>query len=334
MDFFVFNSTLKRETFTEFHVFFQPGLYKRYMLMTSLQGWLDRYLKSLEIDNASLYTIKNYGIDIGQFITYCRDSGITTVEKLDRDIVRKFLTALDDLVHVRASLARSVFELHAFGDYLLRNKAWEQNVFRRVYAPRVPRKLPRYLSIEDMDLLLQVCDTTTPAGLRNQAILEVLYASGVRVSEIAGLNLDKVDLASGELRVVGKGDKERVVLLGHPAVIVLRQYIDTARPQLTGKRVTNAVFLNRFGGRLSSRSVDEIVRKAGEAAGLQQTVTPHLLRHTFATHMLNGGADLRVLQELLGHENLATTQIYASITQRRIREIYLHAHPRSKIDGG
>ncbi len=302
--------------------------------MSSLQGWLDRYLKSLEVDNASPHTIKNYGIDIGQFITYCYDSGITAVEKLDRDIVRDFLTALDDLGHVRASLARRVFELHAFGDYLVRNKAWDQNVFRRVYAPRVPRKLPRYLSVEDMNLLLQACDTTTPAGLRNQAILEVLYASGVRVSEIAGLNLDMVDLTSGELRVVGKGNKERIALLGRPAVAVLRQYIETGRSQMIGKHITNAVFLNRFGGRLSSRSVDEIVRKAGEIAGLQQTVTPHLLRHTFATHMLNGGADLRVLQELLGHENLATTQIYASITQRRVREIYLHAHPRSKTDAG
>lgn len=301
--------------------------------MPSLQDWLDRYLKSMAYDNASSYTIKNYGTDIGQFIAYCRDSSITTIDKLDRDIVRDFLTVLDDLGHVRASLARRVFELHAFGDFLLRNKAWEQNVFRRVYAPRVPRKLPRYLTIEDMDLLLQAYDTTTPAGLRNRAILEVLYASGVRVSEIAGLNLDKVDLASGELRVLGKGDKERVALLGQPAIAVLRQYIDTARPQLIGKRITNAVFLNRFGGRLSTRSVDEIVRKAGEAAGLQQTVTPHLLRHTFATHMLNGGADLRVLQELLGHENLATTQIYASITQRRAREVYLRAHPRSKLGG-
>jgi len=301
--------------------------------MTILHDWLDRYLQSLASDNASVYTIKNYGTDIGQFIAYCCDYDITTIDKLDRNIVRDFLTELDDLGHARASLARRVFELHAFGDFLLRNKAWEQNVFRRVYAPRVPRKLPRYLVIEDVDLLLQVYDTTTPAGLRNQAILEVLYASGVRVSEIVGLNLDTVNLASGELRVLGKGNKERITLLGQPAIATLKKYIDKARPQLMRKHVTNAVFLNRFGGRLSTRSIDEIVRKAGIAAGLQQTVTPHLLRHTFATHMLNGGADLRVLQELLGHENLVTTQIYASITQRRVKEIYLRAHPRSKQDG-
>jgi site-specific recombinase XerD len=303
---------------------------KRYQYMTNLEQWLDRYLKSMVYDNASSYTVKNYGTDIGQFISYCFDSGIHTLDKIDRNIVRSFLTELDDLGHVRASLARRVFELHAFGDFLLRNNAWEQNVFRRVYAPRVPRKLPRYLTIDEMEALLQVYDSTTPANQRNQAIIEVLYASGIRVSEIVGLNLSDVNMAEGELRVVGKGNKERIALLGQPAIKALRTYIENGRPQLIQKHITNSVFLNRFGGRLSTRSVDEIIRQAGVLAGIQQTVTPHLLRHTFATHMLNGGADLRVLQELLGHENLATTQIYASVTQRRAREIYLRAHPRSR----
>jgi integrase/recombinase XerD len=301
--------------------------------MATLQEWLERYLDSLVYDNASEFTVKNYGIDIGQFIAYCRDFGVTTLDQVTRDIVRDFLTELDELGHVRASLARRVFELHAFGDFLMHNKAWEQNIFRRVYAPRVPRKLPRYLTIEEMDSLLQVYSESTPADLRNKAILEVLYASGIRVSEIVGLNLGDVNLARGELLVLGKGNKERISLLGQPAVQALGTYIDKARSQFLGKRMTNAVFLNRFGGRLSTRSVDEIVRQAGSAAGLQQTVTPHLLRHTFATHMLNGGADLRVLQELLGHENLATTQIYASVTQRRVREIYMRAHPRSEQSG-
>ncbi|MDF1514066.1 MAG: tyrosine recombinase XerC [Anaerolineae bacterium] len=298
--------------------------------MTHLDDWLDSYLKSLANDNASPYTTKNYGTDIGQFIAYCVDRGVMTLAAIDRDIVRDFLTELDALGHVRASLARRVFELHAFGDYLLRHKAWEQNEFRRVYAPRVPRKLPRYLTMEDMELLLQACDTSTPAGLRNQAVIEVLYASGIRVSEIVGLNLGDVNLVDAELRVVGKGNKERLTLLGKPSLSVLKLYIEKGRCQLLRETATNAVFLNRFGRRISTRSIDEIVRQAGVKAGVEQTVTPHLLRHTFATHMLNGGADLRVVQELLGHENLATTQIYASITQKRAREIYLRAHPRSK----
>jgi integrase/recombinase XerC len=298
--------------------------------MNHLNIWLDRYLQSLQYDNASPYTIKNYGTDIGQFISYCKDCGIANYSQITRDIVRSFITELDDLGHARASLARRVFELRAFGDFLLRNEVWELNVFRRVYAPRIPRKLPRFLNHNDINLLLNVYDLSKPASIRNKAIIEILYASGIRVSELAGLNLEDVDLDSGEIRVLGKGNKERIALLGHPAIHATRYYVDNARSDLIGKHAVNALLLNRFGGRLSTRSIDEIVRKAGVAAGLELTVTPHLLRHTFATHMLNGGADLRVLQELLGHENLATTQIYTSITQRRAREVYLRAHPRSK----
>lgn len=280
-------------------------------------------------DNASSYTVKNYRTDISQFLDYCVDQGATTLADLDRDLVRTYIEILDDAGYVRASIARRVFELRAFGDFLVRHQAWQQNLFRRIYAPRVPRKLPRYLTEKEIDQLIAVPDTSTPKGLRDRAIIEVLYASGVRVSELVGLDLSSINLGSGEMNVIGKGNKERLALLGRPAIAALRAYIDRGRPEQLGKHPTSAVFLNRFGGRLSSRSVDTIIRKAGNAAGIEQTVTPHLLRHTFATHMLDGGADLRVVQELLGHDNVASTQIYANITQRRAREVYLKSHPRS-----
>lgn len=300
--------------------------------MAALREWLQRYLRSLEGNNASPYTVKNYGTDIGQFLDYCQAMGAHTIEDLTRDLVRNYLEELDDLGYVRASIARRVFELRAFGDFLVQRQVWEQNLFRRIYAPRVPRRLPRYLTVEEVTRLLSVPDTSQPKGLRDRAILEVLYASGVRVSELVTLDLPDVNLEAGELRVIGKGDKQRIALLGKPAVQALRAYLREGRPtQLRQQSPTSrAVFLNRFGGRLSARSVDTIVRKAGIQAGLAQTVTPHLLRHTFATHMLDGGADLRVVQELLGHENIATTQIYAHVTQRRIRESYHHAHPRAE----
>ena len=299
--------------------------------MTRLHQWLDRYLKHLEQDNASPYTVKNYGTDIGQFLDFCREHGIRTLEAIDRQSVRDYLSELDEAGHVRASIARRVFELRAFGDYLKRSKAWEQNLFRRIYAPRIPRKLPRYLTHDEAERLMHAPDLSTTKGVRDRAILEVLYASGVRVSELTGLDLHDVDLSSGEMRVIGKGDKERLVLIGHPAIRALRSYIDHARPeQIKPGPTPRAVFLNRLGGRLSSRSVDTIVRKAGIAANIHQRVTPHLLRHTFATHMLDGGADLRVVQELLGHENIATTQIYANVTQGRVRQIYDGAHPHGR----
>ncbi len=298
--------------------------------MSPLKVWLKRYLTSLEQKNASPYTIKNYGTDIAQFLDYCAEQGQTTLADINRQLLRSYLAELFEAEYARASIARRVFELRAFGDYLVRARAWEQNVFRQVYAPRLPRRLPHYLTPEEVALLLAVPDTGTPKGLRDRAILETLYASGVRVSELAGLNLDDVRLGTGEMRVIGKGDKERFALLGRPAVVALRAYLEVGRPEQAGKRPSNALFLNRFGGRLSARSVGEIARQTGVAAGIEQTVTPHLLRHTFATHLLSGGADLRVVQELLGHSNVATTQIYTHVTPRHAREVYLRAHPRAQ----
>lgn len=295
-----------------------------------LRVCLERYLRHLEHHNASYYTLKNYGTDIGQFLDYCAEQGLTQLTGLSREVVRTYLAELTDLGYARASIARRVFELRAFGDYLLHQQLWSENLFRRVYAPRVPQRLPHFLTYEEVMRLLAVPDPVTPQGLRDRAILETLYAAGVRVSELAALNLKDVNLTAGELRVIGKGDKERIVLLGRPAIAALQLYLREGRPSLQGERPPRtALFLNRSGGRLSVRSISEMVRRAGIAAGIAQTVTPHVLRHTFATHLLDGGADLRVVQELLGHSSLATTQIYAHVTQRRAREVYHRAHPRA-----
>ncbi len=300
--------------------------------MPRLREWLQRYMQFLERENASYYTIKNYHTDIEQFIDYCAENDVTRLSELRRELVRNYLAKLDEDDYVRASIARRVFELRAFGDFLLRAKAWDQNLFRRIYAPRVPRRLPKYLTHEDVQKLLQAPGTDTAQGLRNRAILETLYASGVRVSELSGLHVADVELQTGEMRVVGKGDKERLVLLGRPAVAALKAYLQVGRPEQAGGKPSRALFLNRLGGRLSVRSISTIVRQAGIQAGLAEKVTPHLLRHTFATHLLEGGADLRVVQELLGHSSLETTQIYAHVTQRHARESYDHAHPRSNAD--
>ena len=295
-----------------------------------LRTCLERYLKHLESSNASYYTIKNYGTDIGQFLDYCAEQAITALAALRRDVVRDYLAELTEIGYARASIARRVFELRAFGDYLLHQQLWQENLFRRVYAPRLPQRLPHYLTHAEVGLLLAAPDADTPQGLRDRAILETLYASGVRVSELASLDLRDVNLSTGEMRVIGKGDKERIVLVGRPALGALQLYLREGRPSLQGERPPrNALFLNRSGGRLSVRSISEVVRRAGVAAGIGQTVTPHVLRHTFATHLLDGGADLRVVQELLGHSSLATTQIYAHVTQRRAREVYNRAHPRA-----
>jgi integrase/recombinase XerC len=296
-----------------------------------MEEWLARFLAYMETgQNASPYTIKNYGNDIGQFLAYCRAQQVDSLQQVDRSLLRNYLAELDDAGYVKASIARRVAELRSFGDFLVQEGVLEHNTFRRISAPRMPRRLPNYLTVEEIEQLLAAPDTSTPLGLRNRAIVEVLYGAGLRVSELAALDVRDVDLEQAQVRVMGKGNKERIGLLGRPAARAVQAYRSRGRPELLRRRPTQALWLNHRGGRLSVRGVSYLLNKLGIEAGLSKKVSPHMLRHSFATHLLDGGADLRVVQELLGHENLATTQIYTHVSQSRAREVYIHAHPRAR----
>jgi integrase/recombinase XerC len=299
-----------------------------------MQELLDRFLSYMEAQNASPYTIKNYRNDIGQFLDYCREQGVGSLAGIDRSLLRSYLAELDAVGYVKASISRRVAELRSFGNFLVREKVIERNPFRAVSAPRVPQRLPKYLTVTEVEALLATPDTTTPLGLRDRAIIEVLYGAGLRVSELVGLDVGDADPRQGQVRVMGKGGKERIGLLGRPAVRALQAYLEAGRPVLAskGKGVTipSALWLNHRGGRLSVRGVSLMLSKAGEQAGIRTSVSPHVLRHSFATHLLDGGADLRVVQELLGHANLVTTQIYTHVSQSRAREVYTRAHPRAE----
>lgn len=293
---------------------------------------LERFLAYLQVNrSASPYTIKNYGHDIGQFLDYCREQGVGSLEQVDRTFLRQYLEELGTAGYVKASVARRVAELRSFGDFLMREGELERNPFRTVSAPRVPKRLPHYLTVAEIEALLAAPDVSTPAGLRDRAMIEVLYGAGLRVSELASMDLMDIDLAQRQLRVIGKGNKERIGLLGRPAVQAVQAYLDAGRPALLGRQSTQALWLNRRGGRLTVRGVALILDKAGKQAGIRNPVTPHILRHSFATHLLDGGADLRVVQELLGHANLVTTQIYTHVSQSRAREVYMRAHPRAGV---
>ncbi|MBE9506764.1 MAG: tyrosine recombinase XerC [Chloroflexi bacterium] len=295
-----------------------------------MERLLEQFLTYLQAGRSvSPYTVKNYGNDIGQFLNYCRARGVSSLEQVDRSLLRSYLAQLDEAGYVKASIARRVAELRSFGNFLVREEVLESNPFRMVSAPRIPKRLPRYLTVAEVEVLLAAPDTSTPLGLRDRAIIEVLYAAGLRVSELAGLEVADVDLAQGQARVRGKGGKERIGLLGRAAVRAVRAYLEGGRPALLGQRSANALWLNHRGGRLTVRGVTLILSKTGERAGIRTRVHPHVLRHSFATHLLDGGADLRVVQELLGHANLATTQIYTHVSQSRAREVYMRAHPRA-----
>jgi integrase/recombinase XerC len=284
--------------------------------------------------NASPYTVKNYRHEIGEFLGFLKEQEIGSWDGVDRYVLRRYLAWLQAQGYVKASITRRISELRSFCRYLVREGTLGTNPIRAISSPKVPKRLPDYLELQEVEALLTAPDPMDPQGQRDRAIMEVLYASGLRVSELVSLNLSNVNLRSGEIRVWGKGAKERLALLGGPACRVLTHYIQDGRPKLIKEnRPTNALFLNRLGSRLSTRSVSNILDKYAKLAGLGRCITPHLLRHTFATHLLDGGADLRTVQELLGHADLSSTQIYTHVSQARVREVYRKAHPRAKEQG-
>lgn len=289
------------------------------------------YLKAQR--GLSRFTVRNYIDDLRPFVAFLKEHNLE-VGQLDRNALRRYLATLMQSGYVKHSVARKMSALRTFYRYLIQEKLVTANPARsRWLKIKLDKRLPRFLSQRETERLLATPDVSTPLGMRNRAILELLYASGVRLSEIASLDRSALELPRREMRVTGKGSKERVVLFGQAAQEALERYISQVRPHLMEKP-TDALFLNRYGGRLSRRSIETVVTRNALKGGVSLGVHTHTLRHTFATHMLEGGADLRVVQELLGHSSPVTTQIYTHVTQGRAKEVYLSAHPRAQKDKG
>jgi len=264
------------------------------------------------------------------FFQFLHQRGITSLEEVDKHVLRDYMAWLIEQGVVKPSIARKLSAIRSFFRYLVREEVMAMNPLEKASSPKLDRRLPAFLTIEETARLLEAPDLSTPNGLRDRALLELLYASGLRVSELAGLNLEQVNLGTNEVRVWGKGSKERMVLIGEPAARALSRYLREGRPELIGNKKTSAVFLGRYGGRLPPRTIQKLLVKYAGQAGINKEVHPHTLRHTFATHLLDGGADLRVVQELLGHAQLATTQVYTHVSQSQARKIYLAAHPMAR----
>ena len=302
-----------------------------------MQRALDRYEDYLKAErNASRYTVRNYLHDLlgGQkpdsqkgFFQFLRQKKITSLEDVDRQVVRDYIAWLMEQGVVKSSIARKLSAIRSFCRFLVREEILSHNPLEKAASPKQDKRLPSFLSTTEVTRLLETPDPTTPVGMRDRALLEMLYASGLRVSELVSLNLGQVDLDSNEIRVVGKGSKERLVLMGKPASRTLITYLKEGRPQLLGEKRNNAIFISRQGERLIARRVQKILEKYARLAGIERRVHPHMLRHTFATHMLDGGADLRVVQELLGHADLSSTQVYTHVSQSQARKVYMAAHP-------
>jgi integrase/recombinase XerC len=293
---------------------------------------VDLYMQYLQVEKrVSPHTIDHYFSDLEQFISYMLGEGYTSFAEINHVAVRTFVgrMARD---RSKRTIARKISSLRSFYQFLRREGFVEHNPAKQINLPKLERRLPNFLYLDALEAFLDAPDCKTTLGLRDKAVLEVLYASGIRVSECVGLDVPDVDLAQGMALVFGKGAKERLVLLGGQAIQALRSYLSTSRPLLWQKGKggkEQPLFLNHLGGRLTDRSVRRIVDKyVVQVAGMQK-ISPHSLRHTFATHLLDHGADLRVVQELLGHASLSSTQIYTHTTREHLEKVYTKAHPRA-----
>lgn len=283
--------------------------------------YLDAFMRYLEFEkNCSAHTLLNYRLDIEEFLLFLGDSDLATVDYLT---LRRFLASLRDKQLKARTIARKLSSLRAIFRYMQREGLVSKNPARLLMTPKLDHVLPHFLTENEAVALLESPADQTSSSLRDRAIFEMMYSSGMRVGELVGMNVADVDLIGNIIKVRGKGRKERMLPLGEPAVAALREYL-AAR-----KFSSQAVFLNNRGGRLTDRSVRNIINKYLPEAALKQNVHPHMLRHSFATHMLDRGADLRSVQELLGHVSLSTTQIYTHLTTDKIKRIYENAHPRA-----
>ncbi len=291
-----------------------------------LQAWLSTMQHSRQ---ASPHTVRAYRSDLSALLGWCTEQGVDDPRHIDTLLLREYLATLEN--PSRSTTARKLAAMRGFFGWLHTMGKIESDPMGPLRTPRRGRPLPRALDEDAMGKLLATPDRT-PAGVRDRAVLEMLYSTGMRVGECEGLDLADIDPDAGSVRVLGKGRKERLTFLGSPARRALDAWL-VERDALLGRkrrRIQTALFVNaRDGGRLSSRSIARIVKRHAESAGLPSDTSPHTLRHSFATHLLDHGADLRVVQEMLGHESLSTTQVYTHVSIHRIKEVYERAHPRA-----
>jgi tyrosine recombinase XerC len=283
----------------------------------------------------SKHTLRAYHNDLAQFDSFLKDEKCKNLKRINHLLLRKFLAILRSRNYSRTTIARKLASLRSFFKFLNQEGELVSNPFEILRTPKQEKKLPHFLSISDVDTLLKTPDESDIFGLRDRAILETLYSTGIRVSELVGLNEEDVDFYGGMIKVQGKGKKERLAPIGSYAIKAIKEYVNSSKEhRRTGKKKKSLnrnapLFLNKFGSRLSSRSVARLLDKYLKMTGINLLTSPHTFRHSFATHILDKGADLRSVQELLGHSNLSTTQIYTHVTTERLKQVYDKSHPRS-----
>lgn len=290
-----------------------------------IERYIEKFIRYLEIErNASKHTIINYSIDLNSLKDF---AGETPVEKIDYVMLRRYLVILKEKNLSKVSVARKIASIRSFFKFLCREGIVKTNPATSLSTPKRDKYLPKFLDETDVVKLIESPEGEGEAASRDRAILETLYSTGIRVSELVGLNINNIDQIGGVVKVYGKGKKERIVPIGERALQAIRQYLRKRRYKESDE--DKALLLNKSGGRITDRSIRRIINKHIVKTSIKEKISPHTLRHSFATHLLNHGADLRSVQELLGHANLSTTQIYTHVTTERLKSAYEKAHPRA-----
>lgn len=291
---------------------------------------LEKYLEYLKYQKKySTYTVQSYDIDILEYLEFLKTEGLD-YKRIEYSDVRFYLMYLTDTKKLtNASLARKLSSIRGFYKFLVNNKIIDHNVFSLITLPKKEKKLPRYFEYNELEELFKVSDLNTPLGIRNQLLIELLYATGVRVSELINIRLSDIQMFDKTIKVLGKGNKERFVSFGDYAKDALDLYLRDGRNKLL-KEPTDYLFLNHLGEVLTDRGVRYILDKMIKQTSLQKKISPHMIRHSFATHLLNEGCDLFTVQQLLGHASVSATQIYTHVTSDRLKEVYYHSFPRAK----
>ena len=298
--------------------------------MSNLDNNIKEFLKYLS--NEKRYpntTIESYKRDLDNYYSYITLKKINYKE-INKDEIRDYLKYLDDLKYSKTTISRILSTLRHFYSYLVIHKKIEKNNFKLIRNPKKEKKLPNFLQGDELEKIFDTINLDTPLGIRNRLIIELLYASGIRVSELTNLKLQDIDLNNKEIRIVGKGNKERIVYFGEYAQKYLKMYLEESRNILLNNKKSSNLLINHSGEPLTTRGVEMIIENIVKEASIKHNISPHSLRHTFATDLLNNGADLKSVQELLGHSSLSTTQIYTHITNERLRSVYLQTFPRQR----
>lgn len=291
---------------------------------------LQSFLKYLEIQKQySSHTIESYQFDLEEFINFLKTEAIEQFQDVDYEVLRLYLSYLYDRQLEPTTISRKLSSLRSFYDYLLKEEKIDDNPLHLIHGPKKIKKTPDFLFVDEVATLIDGIDTSTPLGIRNRAIFELMYASGLRASELVSIRLEDLDMNTKILKVHGKGSKERYVPFHNLAKKWLLEYLKVSRQSLYKhrKKDHSYVFVNKNGDPLTTRGLRDLMAREGQQSSLAKAIHPHALRHSFATHMLDAGAKLRYVQEMLGHENLSTTEIYTHISKEKLKEVYHQSHP-------